>query len=621
MKTFAELGLSKHILVCLNGIGFSAPTEIQAKAIPPLLSGRDVMASAQTGSGKTGAYALPLVELLAKRSKRCRALILVPTRELALQVKAEFDRFSGRSHLRTTVLYGGTGYGKQINELRACPDVIVATPGRLFDFIQRGMADLSQVQALVLDEADRLLDMGFHPQVRAIVDYVPTKRLTAMFSATIDERIERLAGEFLDNPVRVAAVTNQVEPASIDQRFHKTNETEKEALLKQVIGDAGQGSVLVFTKTRRKATNVAAKLRAAEIQAHEIHGDISQNQREKTLDRYRNGKFSVLVATDVAARGLDIPAISHVVNYDLPQSPADYVHRIGRTGRAGRSGCAHTFVCDGDRGSLREIEKIVGRSLMSFPPSKKDLASGTASGKGRGSRRGKGTSRAGSNGENFRENSTRANSAESFFARKQAERVKFAEQRSEIGENRERVRYADGGTEKGTNRENSNRDGANRGNFGRNKFGKEKYGKNKFSSENFGGDFERENSGNPFGKRTSEGGKFAQGRDRNESFRSEGSENRSFGKSSSGKSSFGKASFGKPSFGKSSFGKVSGKPGASGSDRNRSDKFEFGSKESAHKGKPRTGRFAAVGADSSGFDKYGDNQHKRAPRHRSKRKY
>jgi len=190
-----------------------------------------------------------------------------------------------------------------------------------------------------------------------------------MFSATFDLRVERLAKEYLHDPVRVAVKTEQIEPSSIDQRFHKTSEPEKDALLLKLIGDAGQGSVLVFTKTRRKAKKVAARLRAAAVQAHEIHGDISQNQREKTLDHYRKGKFTVLVATDVAARGLDIPTISHVVNYDLPQSPADYIHRIGRTGRAGRSGCSHTFVSESDGGGLREIEKIVGRTLMSRPAS------------------------------------------------------------------------------------------------------------------------------------------------------------------------------------------------------------------------------------------------------------
>ncbi len=368
MNSFANLGLSKQALECLSTIGFAEPTEIQSKAIGPMLAGRDVMASAQTGSGKTAAYVLPLIDRLGKRDKRCRALILVPTRELALQVRAEFERFGANAQLKTCVLYGGTGYGKQTRELQAKPDVIVATPGRLLDFIQRRMVDLAAVQMLILDEADRLLDLGFAPQIRKVVDRLPKQRQTAMFSATFDLRVERLAKDYLVEPVRVTVRTERIEPISIDQQFHKTSEPEKEALLLKLIGDAGEGSVLVFTKTRHKAKKVAARLRAAAVQAHEIHGEVSQNQRERTLEHYRDGKFNVLVATDVASRGLDIPAISHVVNYDLPQSPADYVHRIGRTGRAGRSGCSHTFVCDSDTKGLREIEKIVGRTLMSRPP-------------------------------------------------------------------------------------------------------------------------------------------------------------------------------------------------------------------------------------------------------------
>ncbi|HEY9789699.1 MAG TPA: DEAD/DEAH box helicase [Candidatus Obscuribacterales bacterium] len=367
MNSFAELGLSKQALACLSSINFSEPTEIQVKAIGPMLEGRDVMASAQTGSGKTAAYVLPIIDRLQTHRRACRALVLVPTRELALQVKVEFDRFGANAQLRTCVLYGGAGYDKQTRELRAGPDVIVATPGRLNDFLARRMVDLSKIETLVLDEADRLLDLGFAPQIRKIVDRIPLKRQTALFSATFDLRVERLSKEYMFEPVRVAARAARIEPSSIDQKFHKTSETEKEALLLKLIGDAGEGSVLVFTKTRRKATKVAARLRAASVEAHEIHGDVSQNKRELTLDRYRKGKFSVLVATDVAARGLDIPSISHVVNYDLPQSPADYVHRIGRTGRAGRAGCSHTFVCEADGGSLREIEKIVGRTLMNRP--------------------------------------------------------------------------------------------------------------------------------------------------------------------------------------------------------------------------------------------------------------
>ncbi len=367
MSTFAELGLSKQALATLNRIGFTEPTEIQSQAIPPMLEKLDVMASAQTGSGKTAAYVLPLIEHLERRDRTCRALILVPTRELALQVKVQMDRFSTFTQLKTTLLYGGTGYDKQIHQLRAGPDVIVATPGRLIDFINRRMVDLSKIELLVLDEADRLLDFGFLPQIRTIINQIPEQRQTALFSATIDVRVERLARDYMNHPVRVASETEQLEPSSIDQNFHRTSESGKEALLLQVISDAGKGSVLVFTRTRRKAKSVALMLRDADVKAHEIHGDLSQNKRENTLDMYRKGKFNVLVATDVAARGLDISSISHVVNYDLPQCASDYVHRIGRTGRAGRAGFSHSFVCDSDRSKLRDIERVVGRTLMERP--------------------------------------------------------------------------------------------------------------------------------------------------------------------------------------------------------------------------------------------------------------
>ncbi len=369
MNTFADLGLSKRALVSLNKVGFTEPTEIQSKAIPPMLEQLDVMASAQTGSGKTAAYVLPLVEHLERRNKVCRALVLVPTRELAIQVKEQVDRFTAHDQLKTILLYGGTGYEKQIRGLRAFPDVIVATPGRLIDFINRGMADLSMVELLILDEADRLLDFGFMPQIRKIIDQIPTQRQTALFSATIDEGVSKLAKEYMKHPVRLAVDAEKLDPSTIDQQFHKTSESEKEDLLYKIIEDAGKGSVLVFARTRRKAKTLAASLRKAAIQAHEIHGDLSQSKREQTLDMYRKGKFNVLVATDVAARGLDISAISHVVNYDLPQLPADYVHRIGRTGRAGRTGTSHTFVCDGDNSKLIEIEKVVGRTLMERPES------------------------------------------------------------------------------------------------------------------------------------------------------------------------------------------------------------------------------------------------------------
>lgn len=367
MATFAELGLSKPTVARIAEIGFKQPTEIQAKTIPTLVAGADLMGSAETGSGKTAAYALPIIEQLRSPGKSCRALVLVPTRELALQVQVEFDRFLPPRTCRTVAIYGGCGYGKQISELRKNPAIVVATPGRLIDLLEQRLVDLSAVQCLVLDEADRLMDLGFMPQVRKIIARLPEDRQTIMFSATFDQRIERLAHEYLQDPVRIEVKRERLEPLAIEQQFHQIQEGEKDDLLLRLVTQEGVGSVLVFTRTRSKAKTVARRLRDANVGAKEIHGDIGQNQRERTLEQYRRGQFPVLVATDIAARGLDIPAITHVVNYDLPQSPSDYVHRIGRTGRAGRPGCSHTFVAQDDRYKLRDIERLVGRSLCDRP--------------------------------------------------------------------------------------------------------------------------------------------------------------------------------------------------------------------------------------------------------------
>lgn len=330
-----------------------------------VLAGKDVLASAETGSGKTAAYALPMIQLLGAPSpvRKTRALVLVPTRELALQVKGQFELLGRHSQLRAVAIYGGTGFEQQRRALKRGADVIVATPGRLLDLLEQRIADLSGLEILVFDEADRMMDMGFMPQVRSVVSNVPKKRQTLMFSATIDARIAQISAEYLVTPEKVALNTQRLDPSAIEQHVHHIAEFGKDALLLKVLADVGNGSVLVFTKTRRKATWVAQRLRDAQVTAEEIHGDISQSQRERTLTRYRNGTFSVLVATDVAARGLDVPAISHVVNYDLPQCAADYVHRIGRTGRAGRTGIAHSFVSESERYLVRDIERVIGRRL------------------------------------------------------------------------------------------------------------------------------------------------------------------------------------------------------------------------------------------------------------------
>ena len=374
MLTFTSLGLSKQTLTALEACNFTEPTEIQLKTIPILMSGRDVMGSAQTGSGKTAAYALPIIECLEEPADAPRALVLLPTRELALQVEEQFKIFGSKAKIRTVTVYGGTGYERQIRALKRGVDVIIATPGRLLDLLERKLVNVKEVEMFVLDEADRLLDMGFMPQVRRIATQLQKERQTIMFSATIDRKVERIAAEFLINPAIVRANECRVEPAEIDQTLHFVTEFGKDALLLKVIQDSGVDSMLVFTKTKRKASWVTNRLQDSKVKAEEIHGDVSQAQRERTLERFRRGEFAVLVATDVAARGLDVPAISHVINYDLPTSPEDYVHRIGRTGRMGRSGIAISFVSEEDRYMVRDIEKVIGKILDPDAQSRKVLS-------------------------------------------------------------------------------------------------------------------------------------------------------------------------------------------------------------------------------------------------------
>jgi ATP-dependent RNA helicase RhlE len=367
MNNFIELGLSEQTVTRLDELGFTTPTEVQSKTISLLLSGRDLMASAQTGTGKTAAFALPIIEHLTGqlgKFRRIKALVLVPTRELALQVKTEFDRLGRHARLKTAVFHGGTGYGAQFAALKSGIDIAVATPGRLNDLLERNAINLSSVRFLVLDEADRMLDMGFAPQVRRIMAKMPDERQTMLFTATLDARVQKIAAEIMNEPVVVRCKQNEVEPKSISQFAHRVTKDKKDALLLSVLGEFEEATVLVFTRTKYTAERVTKRLKAANVGAEEIHGNISQNRRERTIAGYRAGRFNVLVATDIAARGLDIPAITHVVNYDLPDCAADYIHRIGRTGRAGRTGIAHSFVSDDQRHLARDIEKLIGRGLV-----------------------------------------------------------------------------------------------------------------------------------------------------------------------------------------------------------------------------------------------------------------
>ena len=384
MQSFSELTLREALHRNLANAGHDTPTEIQTLALPIALAGQDLIACAQTGGGKTAVYALPILNTLDhSENVRPRALILVPTRELCVQVEAALGLYGKGTGLRGAAIYGGAGMGQQINRLRRGVDIIVATPGRLFDHLEQGTVDLSHVQILVLDEADRMLDMGFLPQVQRIVKHMGTApRQTMLFSATMDDAVERLAQTYLTNPARVDAQPRSSVVAEIEQIVHRMMPSEKGDFLLTVLHEAreGGGSALVFTRTRHGADRLEQTLSQAGIRSGCIHGDISQNQRERVLSHFRNRHLDVLVATDVAARGLDVPHITHVVNYDMPVCAEDYIHRIGRTGRAGRTGKALTFVTHGDTPQLRAIEKLVGQRLDPNPPVEERRTPGRHSG-------------------------------------------------------------------------------------------------------------------------------------------------------------------------------------------------------------------------------------------------
>ncbi|MCL5245908.1 DEAD/DEAH box helicase [Cellulophaga sp. 20_2_10] len=365
--SFKNLGLSANLLKAIDKKGYTTPSPIQEKAIPPVLEGKDVLASAQTGTGKTAGFTLPLLHLLSQgnplRNRPVRGLILTPTRELAAQVYANVQEYSEFLDIRSAVIFGGVNQKPQVANLKRGMDVLVATPGRLLDLVNQRFLSLDKVEIFVLDEADRMLDMGFLRDIERIMKLIPAKRQNLMFSATFSKDIKKLAHGILNNPIQVEATPENTAVEVIKQKVYRVAKEKKTGLIIKLISDGNWQQVLVFTRTKHGANNLCKKMSAAGISAAAIHGNKSQGARTKALEGFKKGTLRALVATDIAARGLDIPLLPHVINYEIPNVSEDYVHRIGRTGRAGASGEAVSLVSADETTYLKDIQKLIGMQI------------------------------------------------------------------------------------------------------------------------------------------------------------------------------------------------------------------------------------------------------------------
>ena len=360
---FAKFGLSAAILEGVKAMGYVEPTPIQLRAIPLILAGQDVIGSAQTGTGKTAAFALPILSQLGVRGLATRVLVLEPTRELAAQVETAIRDFARFTDLRVAVVYGGVGYGRQNEALRTGVDVIVATPGRLLDHLRQGSCKLDQVEFLVLDEADRMLDMGFLPDVRRIVEKCPRERHTSLFSATIPPEIESLIRWAMRHPQTVEIGARRTPAETVKHVIYPVAQDQKADLLRELLERVNYDSVIIFCRTKNRADRLGNLLRKSNHAVTILHSNRTQREREQALRGFRDGRFEVLVATDIAARGLDIANVSHVINFDVPQHPEDYVHRIGRTGRAESAGDAFTLMVAEDASHVQAIERFIGQKV------------------------------------------------------------------------------------------------------------------------------------------------------------------------------------------------------------------------------------------------------------------
>lgn len=367
--SFDSLGLSAPLLKAVSKKGYTKPSTIQQKAIPLVLEGRDVLASAQTGTGKTAGFTLPILQILSQTKqlhrRPIRALVLTPTRELAAQIYENVREYSEFIDFRSAVIFGGVNQNPQIRAIKGGLDLLVATPGRLLDLHNQGEISLANIEILVLDEADRMLDMGFLHDIKKIMALLPNKRQNLLFSATFSKDIKKLANTILHNPVLVEAEPENTTAEKVNQRGYKVDRGRKTELVIKLISEGNWKQVLIFTRTKHGANKLSEKLVKAGISSAAIHGNKTQNARTKALADFKSGKASVLVATDIAARGLDIPLLPHVINYELPNIPEDYVHRIGRTGRAGASGEAISLIDFEEYEYVRDIEKLLGHKLQS----------------------------------------------------------------------------------------------------------------------------------------------------------------------------------------------------------------------------------------------------------------
>lgn len=367
LKTFAEFGLEPKVLQAITELGFEEATPIQEQSIPLALAGSDLIGQAQTGTGKTAAFGIPLITKINREDEKILALIMAPTRELAIQVAEEIGKLSRFKGLRSLAIYGGQDIGRQIRGLKKKPQIIIGTPGRLLDHINRKTIRLDDVQTVVLDEADEMLDMGFMEDIQSILKLVPAERQTMLFSATMPPNIQRLAQQFLNNPQHVSVIPKQISAPLIDQAYVEVPERQKFEALSRLIDMESPDLAIVFGRTKRRVDELAEALQKRGYSADGLHGDLSQNQRDAVMRKFRDGSIDVLVATDVAARGLDVSGVTHVINFDLPQDPESYVHRIGRTGRAGKEGTAWSFVTPREMDHLHLIERVTRHRITRKP--------------------------------------------------------------------------------------------------------------------------------------------------------------------------------------------------------------------------------------------------------------